>query len=58
MVYLVRQTKNLFSDGGDTMGFIAKVFKWIFKKLFKNEKKPVSVKIQAINSRITIIHKD
>lgn len=39
------------------MKMIAKIFKWI-KKLFKKEKKPVSVKIQAINSRIIIIHKD
>lgn len=60
MVYLMRQTLNLFRHGGDTLkAILISLFRWI-KKLFIKEKKPVSVKIQAVNSKITIIniHKD
>lgn len=56
MVYLVRQTKNLFSNGGDTMELIAKVLKWILKKWAK--KKQPDIKIIAVNSQIIHIHKD
>lgn len=58
MVYLVRQTENLLSDGGDTMKLIAKVLKWI-KNIVK-KKKSRELTIQSINSNITIIdiHKD
>lgn len=58
MVYLMRQTVNLLRHGGDTVRVILiSLFKWI-KKLFIKEKKPVSLTIQAINSKIIIIHKD
>nr|DAH84339.1 MAG TPA: hypothetical protein [Caudoviricetes sp.] len=61
MVYLMRQTVNLFRHGGDTLiKNLLCLIDWI-KKLFIKEKKPVSVKIQATNSVvITIIkiHKD
>lgn len=53
MVYLVRQTENLLSDGGDTMKLIAKVFKWIFKKLKKQPQNEIAISIKIIN-----IHKD
>ena len=57
MVYLVRQTENLQSDGGDTMKLVALVLKWIYKKLKK--KKPIELYIQSVNSKITlVIHKD
>lgn len=56
MVYLVRQTENLISDGGDTMKLIAKVFKWVFKRWVK--KKQPDIKIIAVNSQIINIHKD
>lgn len=55
MVYLVRQTENLISDGGDTMKLIAKVLSWIFEK-FKKKKQPqneIAISIKIIN-----IHKD
>ena len=60
MVYLMRQTVNLLRHGGDTLkDILLSLLKWI-KKLFIKEKKPVSIKIQAVNSKITIIniHKD
>ena len=57
MVYLSEQLK-IVCRGGDAVGIIAKVFNWI-KRLFKKEKSPEFIKIQAINSFITIyIHKD
>lgn len=57
MVYLSGRLK-IVCRGGDAVGIIAKVFLWI-KRLFKKEKSPESIKIQAINSFITIyIHKD
>lgn len=55
MVYLVRQTENLISDGGDTMKLIAKVFKWIFEKLKKKKQPQNEI---AISINITNIHKD
>lgn len=59
MVYLMRQTVNLLRHGGDTLlKILLCLIKWI-NKLFVKEKKPVSIKIQATNSIITIIiHKD
>ena len=55
MVYLVRQTENLISDGGDTMKLIAKVFKWIFEKLKKKKQPQNEI---AISIKIIHIHKD
>lgn len=54
MVYLVRQTENLISDGGDTMKLIAKVFRWIVSKLCKKKQPPITV----VNSITINIHKD
>ena len=55
MVYLVRQTENLYSDGGDAMKLVALVIKWIFDKLKKKKQPQNEI---AISINITNIHKD